>query len=270
VKVIVPAACFKAEQLDASTFVFKSFRVGFPTAELVLVVGNTAPDLRDKIFARAAEAGLDVTRNDDYATAHLFDIYEGFLRTEKAPFFYCDTDIVFWDSIEKHVPEFSHVSLAGRLIPKFYNPMQHSIVAERLHNCLLYVDPDRFAREMNEYFQLIGPDSGYTPHPNLVRPMFVTLKEEQEGRRERTYYFYDTWALAYHALSSPMAFSDEVDACFDHLFGGTIAHSIGEAAGIDYPALHRRAMQNPQLIRGMWPKQRALFKANLKGFYARR
>jgi len=261
VKVIIPAACFNAEQLDAATFVFKTLRVGFPTAEVLLVIGNTAPELREAIIDAAKRSGLDPTCNDDFATRSLFDIYESFLETEQRPFFYCDTDIIFWDSIEARLRQFSHVAMAGRFIPKFYDNFTRCITMPRVHNCLLYVDPYRWRRATQEYFSMLPSPTEYTPRPDLVRPRFVAMQELQEGYPVPKNYFYDTWAMAYAALSGITKFSEEIDACFDHLNCGSIAHFIGPAYGVDLVARHRQLMQDPKSIRGLWRRQRQRYES---------
>jgi hypothetical protein len=261
VKVIIPAACYKAEQLDAATFVFKTIRVGFPTAEIVLVIGNTAPELREAIIDEAKRCGLDPTCNDDFATRPLFDVYESFLNSEKGPFFYCDTDIIFWESIESRFKEFARVSMAGRFIPKFYDKASRCITMPRVHNCLLYVDPYRLQREVQEYYSVLPPDSYFTPRPDLVRPTFVSIREEQGAYVARKNYFYDTWAMAYNALPGVGRFSEELDACFDHLNCGSIAHLIGPAYGVDLAARHRFSMKNPESLRGIWRVQRGRYEA---------
>ena len=68
-KVIIPAACYNVSQLDAASFVFKTIRTGFPTADIVLVIGNTVPTLRDAIIEAAVGAGVNPARNDIYARA---------------------------------------------------------------------------------------------------------------------------------------------------------------------------------------------------------
>lgn len=158
-KVIIPAACYKASQVDASSFVFKTIRTGFPTAEIVLVIGNTVPMLRDAIVEAAVAAGINPTLNDDYADRPLVDVYDGFLQTEEEPFFFCDTDIVFWDSVESHLAEFEEASLAGRYIPKFFERFTRCVTMPRLHNCLLYVNPQRARREIEEYYRSLGPET---------------------------------------------------------------------------------------------------------------
>jgi hypothetical protein len=177
VKVIIPAACFNASQIDAASFVFKTIRTGFPTAEIVLVIGNTIPTLREAIVEAAVGAGINPTRNDDYADRLLVDVYAGFLRTEQKPFFYCDTDVFFWDSIENHLPEFEEASLAGRYIPKFFDRFTRCVTMPRLHSCLLYVNPLRVRREIEEHHRSLGPETPYTPRPDLFQPSFVSCKE---------------------------------------------------------------------------------------------
>lgn len=260
-KVIVPAACFNRDQLDAATFVFRTIRVGFPTAEIVLVIGNTTPELRQEIIDAAKSHDVDPTCNDEFATRPLFDVYESFIQTENGRFFYCDTDIVFWDSIEARLRDFTRASMAGRFIPKFYDNFTRCVTMPRVHNCLLYVDPYRLRREMREFYDSLPPDTYYTPRPDLVRPTFVSAVQELDGYNKRTNYFYDTWAMAYNALPGATKFSESIDALFDHLNCGSIAHVIGPSYGIDLAGQHRYLMQNPERFRGYWRKQRERYEA---------
>jgi hypothetical protein len=259
VKVIIPAACFNAYQIDAASFVFKTIRTGFPTAEIVLVIGNTVPVLRDAIIDAAIGAGINPARNDDYADRPLVDVYAGFLQTEEKPFFYCDTDIVFWDSIESHLPEFEEASLAGRYIPKFFERFTRCVTMPRLHSCLLYVNPLRVRRETEEYYRSLGPETPYTPRPDLFRPIFVSCKEAEDGRVVTKNYFYDVLSMVYHALPGTVAFSEPVNACFDHLTCGSVAHLVGPEYGVDLVAMHRAAMRDPKILKGLWLKQRAAY-----------
>ena len=258
-KVVVPSACYNAYQLDAATFVFKSIRTGFPTAEIVLVIGNTVPMLRDAIVEAATKIGLQVTRNDDHAKTPLVDVYAAFIRSEPEPFFFCDTDVIFWESIEARLPEFEKAAFAGRYIPKFFDRFTRCTTMPRLHNCLLYVNPARARREIDDYYKSLGPESFYTPRPDLLRPTFVAIKEEQGGHPVRTSYFYDTLGMAYHALPGMLHFSDAANACFDHLGCGSVAHFVGPEYGLDLVARHHAAMREPQKLKGLWLKQREAY-----------
>lgn len=261
-KVIVPIACFNAEQIGAATFVFRTIRVGFPTAEIVVAINNTAPELRAAIIEGAKGCGIEAVYDDTFATRPLFDIYEAYLKGEQQPFFFCDSDIIFWESIEARVREFGRACMAGRFIPQFYDRFTNAITLARVHSCLVYVDPYRARREIAQYYETLPPESIWTKRPDLVRPLLISRREKnRDGYFVRKTYFYDVWAMAYHALPGVTQFSEELDACFDHLNCGTVAAAIGPAYGVDLVERHRRAMQNPETMRGAWRRQRAHYES---------
>ncbi len=238
--------------LDAALLVFKTLRVGFPTAAIT-VRGNQLETFANQEVARAARAaGCDYSNAVRLSHDAWIEQLLGFCQY---PFFVCDTDVVFWDSVEgpassHHDPE---VFLAGRLEPEFAEEWTKSIHVERLHTCLLYLNPRRLRIETRLWMGRF-PSLWHSAQMNLVRQQFI-------ARRSGMPLFYDTCAGLWQALGGTPN-TPEQDACFEHLHCGTYADLIsGHTSLHDLQKLHQAVYADPQTARGIKQGQAAYYES---------
>jgi len=244
------------ELVRASTMVFDTIRIGFPSAEIVpwdniqkFAVGDS------KLLA-----GAELNPLPKGVTIH-HEWIEHLLHIEHAPFWICDTDVVFWDKVE-HC-KFDAVPMAGRYIPQFRDSFTKCITRPRLHTSLLWLNPQRIKEETAKYFSQF-PETQFNPRPNLFYPMFHPVgPPELFGKAmPQTNYFYDTCSLLYHAIGGEPFTTDILDA-YDHLNFGTISDLVCP----HYPETHWRenhfaVFENPQLLKGAWKVQEQFYRAN--------
>ncbi len=241
-KVYILAHCRNPKLFGATRMVFDTIRVGFPTAEITVLMGlGGRAEHFQEIFDLARKAGGTCYPSDLSHTAFIKRI----IRLEKEPFYFCDTDMMFHDSIE----QFSFgCHLAGRFVPKFYNEFSKSITMPRLHTSLLYVNPPALKSAVQAYHAQF-PVSKYCPAPDL----FATLHIPVSGERD---YFYDDSAMLYAAVGG-QAFTEPVLDCYDHLHCGTISDEVAphltRARNLTEINLH--LINNPSQMKGIWRNQ---------------
>jgi len=235
--------------LPAATLVFKTIRVGFPKAPLKVFPNDQPAELDSILKASAAVGGvcypqfLDNCRHDVWIL-HLLD-------TEPGPFWICDTDIVFWKKFE-HTPDGS--ALAGVRVPSFYEPWTGTQYRERLHTCLMRIDPEAFRASKAKYMDSF-PQEPF--HPFL---MFVPQQWQAERINGRvTNHFYDTLAMAWHAFGG-QEFTPEQILSFDHLNCATYADLIAPSLDFDILGAHKAVYEDITKARGSWATQFKWFK----------
>src|SRR6185436_18974807 len=91
------ATCRKPELLPYTLLVFRTLRVGFPTAA-VEVTGNALQEFALKEVAHAAESiGCKFT-NGQETLHHLW--IESLIDSAKGPMWLCDCDMIFYAAVE--------------------------------------------------------------------------------------------------------------------------------------------------------------------------
>lgn len=246
-RVYILATCRKAELLAGTLLVFRTVRTGFPTAEIV-VHGNGLGEFTPAVRAACEEVGahyLNVlpTVHDEWI--------EMLLQDERRPFWICDTDVIFWSAVEQWRFD---TALSGLHQAEFFEQFTRTNYRERLHTCLMRLDPKRFREETQEYLSQF-PKMPFHPRIDLVRQQW---QPERHGDRVVNY-FADTLAVAWHALGGS-AFSEEQLDCFDHVSCATYADLMAPAyADTDMLAAHKMIYEEPGRARGLWRQQRAYF-----------
>lgn len=231
--------------------VFKSLRVGFPTARIEVFDNASHPEVRGQIADAARLVGATfhpMTRR------HYTDYYRWLLaeQTDFDSLVIVDPDIVFWSSIEDW--HFGDALLAGRLIPNLVGKIPRCLVTRclaRLHPSLLWVpDMAKLRHEMDRKAQ--GDFAGES--------LFTQRVQYVEG----TPFVWDTLAGLYQAFPDRChAFTAAELDCYDHLFYG--AHfpiiAAGYNGGFDVirEAHQAVATGNIDALRGIWRKQQAYF-----------
>jgi hypothetical protein len=198
--------CRKADLLHGSTMIFKSLRTGFPTAEITVVDNNSLPDVQQTIGTLATQTGCEYQQLD----AHTAISPPSFLRqtiehASADAIVFLDPDVVFWEAVESW--RFAGL-LAGRLIPKFFDPYTGCITMPRLHPSFLWVPDVEALRTRLAEIKHTRMDF----HPFLPY-MFASGPD---------WYRFDTAAALYAAAPAEMvAFGARELNAYDHLFCGS-------------------------------------------------
>lgn len=244
------ASCRNEELFQATLLVFKTVRIGFPTAQIVvwknglnLKVGN----LVDKACQLVGAQSIHV-ENKSHG-----QFIEALLEKEEQPFWIADTDLVFFGKVEDWF-DGKDVLFAGRKEPQFYEKTTRSIHVARLHPSLMFFNSNPLRAEIRGWNH---QDSFfYSVEMNLIKWNFVPYREEDGSKK---LIFYDTTAGLHHAIGGT-EFTEEQNKSFGHLFAGTYSDVITES--VDLPQTHDEIFKNPELARGLWAKQQEWYCKN--------
>lgn len=246
-KVHILATVRKEELLSATTLVFKTLRVGFPTAEITVKLnGWTGAERWQNVMRACNDARVDHTRESEPITHH--EWVARLIQEENEPFFVLDTDVIFWDNFERF--SFEGAPLAGRYIPQFKCKFANAITKPRFHTCLLYIDP-KIVKKVVGTFGELSPDVYCLPRPTIEDLVFPRYIPDIRGMR----YFYDTASLLFQCVSGVPFNKDELNS-FEHLNSATLSDLVAPC----YPEYRMREThfaiyENPQLAKGSWKLQ---------------
>lgn len=243
------ATCRNPELFDATTLVFKTIRVGFPSAKIFVHDNH----LLDKHLQAIIKLCRSFDIQWEFRGGHERIVHHEWIRRcieqQEGPFFICDTDQVFHASMERF--EFEG-PLHGRLIPSFRCPFTRTIAHERLHTSLLYIDPQAIRDAEQKLTDRLNPRNPFGTGIDLISPLNYA--------RDHDIYFHDTLSQAYHAIGGN-SFSEEQLNSYDHLGCGTYLDLLEERI----PGSRERQetyLKYPQTIRGLWKQQETYFLAN--------
>lgn len=227
--------------LPMALLVFKTLRVGFPTAP-VHVYSN---GLGAKENLALTEAAQNIGANLTWLRPTSHDLWvESLLQRERSPFWICDPDMVFFDNVEKLFPANPAIKLAGRFEPGFAEEWTHSWHVERLHTCLMYLDPAALRTEQIIWLERHVPKIFPWAETHFVRQHFIP-------RARQMPLFYDTCAGLYHALGGT-AFDEPLNEAFEHLHCGSYSDLIGKCESLaDLPAVHAAVLADINNARGL-------------------
>jgi hypothetical protein len=230
--------CRKPELEPMSFLVFKTLRIGFPTATIHVYGNGLSPSDIERL--EEAVDGVGVIPHDGDLTIHHRWI-EGIVRDEQEPFWLVDTDMVFYEKIEDWKFD---TALAGYRIPEFFDEFANAITRSRLHTSLLFIDPVK-VREQVKAYEAQFPVTPFNPLENLIYPVCQPLN----GRG----YFHDTASLLYHAIGGT-AFTDAQKNSYAHLHFGTISDIVLPRLnnGAQMQVAREAILKNPELGRGLW------------------
>jgi len=241
-QVHILATVRKAELMSAALLVFRTLRVGFPLAEVV-VWGNGLSGGAEAVVGDAARQCGARFINVPQGTVHDAWI-EDLIESQMAPFWICDTDVVFWEAMPQ--PKRRTV-LSGRHEVEFEEEWTRTRHMERLHTAVMWIDPGLLRSAMREWMARIPAPWGQKAEFPLVRQAFVPL---QQGRKRVTL-FYDTLAGVWQAgIGTP--FTEEQNQAFDHLHCATYADVI-TLQGLR--ATHEAIYRDHTVARGMRRQQ---------------
>jgi len=229
----------KPELLPMAQLVFKTLRIGFPTAPVTVHLNNLSGEIEESIKARAFEQDCVMVECKTETVHHRW--IEDLCSRLDEPFWICDTDIIFYDSIEQF--QFAQI-LTGWRIPQWNDEFSGCITRARLHTSLLRIDPVAL-RDKVKLFTSPVPDTIFTPFVNLYYPLVVPVKKMR--------YFFDTMALMYHAIGGEPFRPNHKD-CYCHLNFGTIEDIVLPRLtdGAQWAEARKRIVENPTTGRGIW------------------
>lgn len=263
-RVFILAAIRKPELAPYAELVFKTLRVGFPEADVTVFLNGDRPiELSPEVLAslsakQVEEASIfsrvkDLAENCGCAVKPIAECthhewIERLIDTEAEPFWICDTDIIFYAPVEGWKFE---KPLAGALIPEFDCPFLKAITRRRLHTSLMHICPLELKVASLKY-HTNHPRTIYNPPANLVHPLYLPLN----GRT----YFYDTMAMAYHALGGE-AFTPQQKDCYFHFHFGSFSDLVLPAVGKQLEIGRTEILHHHELGIGMWRAQEEWFSA---------
>lgn len=242
-KVFVLATCRKEELLPYTLLVFKTIRVGFPTAE-ISVIGNDLPNYAQGALLKECSATGCSFSNGPETIHHKWIEMLGESQTE--PFVISDTDMIYYDKVEDWR---FNTPIAGCRIPEFKDEFTGAITRSRLHTSLMFIDPCLCSEKMDSIESSVNL-TPFNPLANLIYPACIPLNGEM--------YFYDTMSMMYHAIGGT-SFSEKQRDAYFHFNFGTISDIV-------LPRLNRAdeiqsarsaILENPKLGRGVWRWQDA-------------
>lgn len=239
------ATCKNSNLLRATLLIFKTLRIGFPTSEVMIHIGNDSL-YKNEIAYEAFHSGCSCTVSTD--TIH-YEWIEWLLETQKEPFIILDTDLVFHKSCEWFEYP-THIPISGRFIPTFKNEFAKSIDKARLHTSFLYFNPNDIYNRLNIVLQGY-PITEFLPIASTVYPQIILYSPST---------FFDTCAILYGTVGG-LAFTEDQLDCYDHIQSGTLVDLVAPyLKDIDLKKSHEAIYRDLSLIKGQWKIQEAYYK----------
>jgi len=248
-KVFILATCLKAELLPYTLLVFKTLRIGFPTADVTVHLNGAVGSPNGwagQVGDAASIAGCKVEAIAE--TMHHDWIEKLVSDPEHDEFWILDTDVIFYASVEGWKFQ---TSLAGALIPEFNDPFLCATTRSRLHTSLMHIKSQELLGQELAH-GLRHPNTIYNPMANLVHPQCHPLNGKS--------YFYDTMSMMYHAIGGT-AFTPQQKDCYFHFHFGTFSDMVLPSMPEGMEAARAELLEKPQLGIGLWRKQEEWFAA---------
>lgn len=219
--------------------VFRTLRVGFPTADVMVFGNGLAPAHAPVVKKACLDANctfISVPRTSHDAWV------ESLIQASPVSFWILDTDVVFHESVEGFVTD--ETLMKGRYEPPFIEPWSQTQKVQRLHTSVLYLNAPALRRGMTEWMRRWHPPGfPFRPSAELVRQCYAP-----QGSAQRPL-FYDTCAGLYLALGGE-SFTDQENAAFDHLHCATYVDRMGDAIP-GLAAVHAEVYDHPEAAKAM-------------------
>jgi hypothetical protein len=217
------------DDVFGSIAVFKTLRVGFPTAEIVTYVQG---DFDHELIP---ENAIKIGRVEHYNWIEtVMDL------ADEEELVFCDTDMIFYESVEEALSSCPSL-MCGRHIPDYYNITINAIEVERLHTHLLYI---KNPMEMKTWIKKTL-NTGLHPY-NPYAP----FQYYYHGQLR----FYDTMANLTQSYGQARGFTSELLDKYTHLVSGTMLKGVANLlpGGERLIQHHQMAKENPESVRGLW------------------
>jgi hypothetical protein len=149
--VYILTCCRSADTLFANTLVFRTLRIGFPTATVHVFDNASTLEARFAIRAQAAQVGAEFQQIENRVRHDSFISWVTGRQVE-GTLVLCDPDICFWRNME--TCDFGDALFAGRLIPDFECQFTRCLTQARIHTSLFWIpDMTRFNQAIDELRQ---------------------------------------------------------------------------------------------------------------------
>jgi hypothetical protein len=248
--VVMITYCRDIAHIYGSLLTFKTLRIGFPAAEVVVIDNASVPEARSAIREAAENVGARYVQREAHPS-HSDAFIEALLQFPHAPrpLVFLDPDLAFWESVEGWAfPK--NTLMAGRLIPRFSCEYGGAITEPRLHTSHLWLpNVPALLQVMRETVM-----RRFEFDPLAPRMWF----ERGHWRR------HDTTASLYALLESQgrtHAFTEQQLDAYDHLSAGShltavAPHISGADERASLIAAHVAAKAgNLEALRGLWRHQ---------------
>jgi hypothetical protein len=206
----------KPELLKAALLVFRTLRTGFPQNPVYMWGNGLEEGYASAVGTVARSVGAEFKNVP--ATSHDAWI-ETMIQRFNEPFWILDTDVVFFGEMK---PAGVQTEFAGRFEPEFDEEFTDSIHVERLHTCVMWIDPAAVRGFIRRYMARVPEPWRNSAQFPLIRQNFVPVLD---GRTK----FYDTMAGLYQA-GAGMPFKEDRNAAFVHLHCATYADEVAKQA----------------------------------------
>lgn len=229
--VVILTYCEHPSLAYGSLLVFDTLRVGFPTADILVIDNGSHPDVVPRIKAAAEGAGaiFTPTERHDFIEHYRWMLCQ---QTKIESLVLLDPDIVFWKNVEDWT--FEGV-MAGRLIPDLTTGGVTS--KSRLH-----------------------PSHIWVPSVKRLRELGISVELHKKGDQ-----FWDTLATIYQDHPNQcQPFTEKQLDCYDHLFYGSHFPAIEPRLKDDdltYNSHRKAAAGETESLRGIWRDQERYFQA---------
>lgn len=239
--VFIITRCFDLACKESALLVFNTIRVGFPNWPITCIYLGDFDEIKSEIEDKCKidnitfrDLSLSFQTNDE--------VIEWLVKNEQQDFLVCDSDMIFWKSLEFYQPI---NNLAGRHIPRYSCEFTNTLTEERLHTSLLYFSnlPQLRLDIENSFKQLF--DGRFTPY-NPYKPVITKFKGQS--------LFYDSCCILYHAIGGE-AFGKDILDCYDHLHAGSFYKEIVNELKIP-DKQWTGAFSHPESVKGSYRKQR--------------
>ena len=237
-------SCVNPSLWDINTLVFKTLRTGFPTANIYLYANNLTTKQNERLSTLVDYSSYKIRslKHDEWIR-HL-------IETQENPFWICDADVVFWNSIE----DWQFIaSIAGRGEPAFIEPLTKTIHMSRFQTGLLWIDPIKVRSNIEGWNNCFPKDFVATvPDKDLIKPLYIP--------GPRGTYLYDT-LVRYMQAFTGQSFTNEQNQAFEHLNCGTYVDLYGPAIGEPgMEDLYHRIANDVTIAKGLWAEQLVWFR----------
>jgi len=251
--VFILTYCRNMELFYGTDLIFKTLRVGFPNANVVVVDNASIPEARTAVEVLAKENDCVFEQIPTPGIQH----HEFIQNTLSAvaddsacegPLVFLDPDVCLWESCEDFDFE---GRIAGKLIIGFNDSITQAVMMPRLHSSFLWI-PD--ARELQNTIRKIR-----TTHFDFEP--FASFSFVLEG----TWHRYDTGASLYAAIPDRVSYFDEQHLNrFDHLAAGShidlLYPHYNSTIREMMADIHKNAREgNLQALKGMWRHQKEVW-----------
>lgn len=240
--------CRNPDLWKFSALVFDTIRVGFPTSTIHIWENNTSWEVHSEVYHRLGSLEDVVTHVND-KTHELHDEWiQQLIETEVNPFWIVDTDVVFFDNMETEY--YTNSAMAGTFIPKFRDPYTQYLTVQKLHTCVMTINPRVIKESLKPKSVFYAPDQ--TEPPITARRKLFKFGHSM--------LHHDTMSEIYHSLGGE-EFQESTKNKFGHINCGTYADRIDNYIP-GYLARCHKLADNPRLLKGIWRDDEAFYKSH--------